>query len=40
MGFPSESGTNDCYEKANVLKLAKQFENKKYYLIHGTADGE
>ncbi|GAB6021484.1 Inactive dipeptidyl peptidase 10 [Chamberlinius hualienensis] len=36
MGVPDENPHG--YDMANILKLAPNFKDKKFYLIHGTAD--
>ncbi|GAB6020597.1 hypothetical protein CHUAL_003276 [Chamberlinius hualienensis] len=38
MGLPQSNDNYHGYDVADVLKLAKNFKDKKFFLIHGTAD--
>ena len=38
MGLPTDSDNKLGYEQSRLSGLAKQFDKKKYLLVHGTLD--
>ena len=38
MGLPTADDNEKGYEDSDLCRMAENFRNKKFYLIHGTAD--
>ena len=38
MGLPTPEDNEKAYVESDISRLAGNFRNKKFYLVHGTAD--